>query len=130
MLKRKNNKKSISLIRTVISCTIFVISIATLLSVYLHIFLYSKVPVFSDPTAYKPPSQHEIGHHGISAVHNKDFVPCADPSPEYSLPTESRGYLLVHTNGGLNHMRAGVLVMHMHLYNMLCVEIGVKNVAT
>ncbi|XP_026391122.1 O-fucosyltransferase 7-like isoform X1 [Papaver somniferum] len=146
MLKRKNNR-SISLIRTVISCTIFVISIATLLSVHLHIFLYSKVPVFSDPTAYKLPSQHEIGHHGSElswtqeltppqfsklpppsqklnaanrnrdidklwkAPQNKDFVPCVDPSPEYSLPTESRGYLLVHTNGGLNQMRAGICDM-------------------
>ncbi|MCL7027245.1 hypothetical protein MKW94_006964, partial [Papaver nudicaule] len=41
------------------------------------------------------------------APQNKDFVPCVEPSPEYSLPTESRGYLLVHTNGGLNQMRAG-----------------------
>ncbi|KAI3882961.1 hypothetical protein MKW92_004940 [Papaver armeniacum] len=56
MLKKKNNKKSISLIRAVISCTIFVISIATLLSVHIHIFIYSKVHVFSDPTSYKLPS--------------------------------------------------------------------------
>ncbi|RZC72139.1 hypothetical protein C5167_035327 [Papaver somniferum] len=134
MSKRKNNKKSISLIRTVISCTIFVISSATLISVHLHIFLYSKVTVFSDSTAYKLPSLNAANRNGDidklwKAPPNKDFVPCADPSSEYSLPRESRGYLPVHTNGGFNQMRVGVLVMHMHLYNMLCVEIGVKIVA-
>ncbi|KAI3954149.1 hypothetical protein MKW98_017973 [Papaver atlanticum] len=123
MLKRKNNRKSISLIRAVISYTIFVISIATLLSVNLHIFLYSKVPVFSDPTAYKLPSLNAANQNGDidklwKAPQNKDFVPCADPSPEYSrkqpqflFNTCSRGYLLVHTNGGLNQIRAGICDM-------------------
>ncbi|KAI3892387.1 hypothetical protein MKX03_012605 [Papaver bracteatum] len=89
MLKRKNNKKSMSLIRAVISCTIFVISIATLISVHIHIFLYSKVPVFSDPTAYQLPSLNAANRHGDiykiwKAPHSKDFVTCGDPNPEYS----------------------------------------------
>lgn len=45
------------------------------------------------------------------APSSRDFVQCVSPSPSYSAPGESRGYLVVYTNGGLNQMRAGICDM-------------------
>ncbi|KAL7208226.1 hypothetical protein ACSBR1_030055 [Camellia fascicularis] len=42
---------------------------------------------------------------------NRDYVPCVEPGSTYKSPDESQGYLLVHSNGGLNQMRAGICDM-------------------
>ncbi|CAN1331872.1 O-fucosyltransferase 7 [Linum perenne] len=56
------------------------------------------VTAVPDLKLWKPPS-------------NRDYSPCVLPSSNYTAPGESSGYLLVHTNGGLNQMRAGICDM-------------------
>ncbi|KAG9156085.1 hypothetical protein Leryth_020675 [Lithospermum erythrorhizon] len=66
-----------------------------------------------------PPFAHKLGgangswdeHRLWKRPPNRDYVPCVESSSSYTTPPESRGHLLVHTNGGLNQMRAGICDM-------------------
>lgn len=42
---------------------------------------------------------------------SRGFEPCVEPTESYKVAGESRGYLQVHANGGLNQMRAGICDM-------------------
>eukprot|EP00250_Pteridium_aquilinum_P019083 c24286_g1_i2 orf=271-1974(-) len=42
---------------------------------------------------------------------NQGFEPCVSPRKSYTRYNISRGYLVVHANGGLNQMRAGICDM-------------------
>ncbi|XP_019414520.1 PREDICTED: uncharacterized protein At1g04910-like [Lupinus angustifolius] len=70
---------------------------------------YSNVPFFP------PKLKDSIGDSDYEKLwkplSNNGFLPCTKPSSNYTAPVESRGYLSVHTNGGLNQMRTGICDM-------------------
>ncbi|XP_062028277.1 O-fucosyltransferase 7 isoform X1 [Rosa rugosa] len=137
---QKKKLIALAALRKLLTCAICVIALVALFSVHVPIFPSSKVPNFSDPfklptkltteqswtqelappQLWKAPLPSRKLDRSTGTLEsdklwrpppNRDFVPCVEPSTNYTSPTESRGYLLVHTNGGLNQMRAGICDM-------------------
>lgn len=138
-MQKKRWWRKLGLLRKFLSFAICVISLVALLSAHIHIFPHSQVPAFFE--YYKLPNQHDIEYQRLSKERiwtrslaprknkldgasglldtgklwkpppNRDYVPCVNRSSSYKFYGEPRGYLLVHTNGGLNQMRAGICDM-------------------
>ncbi|OMP01267.1 hypothetical protein COLO4_12013 [Corchorus olitorius] len=112
---QRRSRKVVVLLRKFLTCAICTIALVGLLSVHVHVFPPSRVSDLSDP--YKLPTVTQLdgasGNLDFEKLwkppSNRDIVHCVKPSSNYTAPGESRGYLLVHTNGGLNQMRAGVI---------------------
>ncbi|KAG5541799.1 hypothetical protein RHGRI_021587 [Rhododendron griersonianum] len=115
---------TLGLVRRLLLCAIGAIGLLALL--YAHVGVSPSSQVANLPDSYKLPMLD-----GAATVleldklwkppPNRDYVPCVEPSRTYTckgssvfasiLTEEPRGYLLVHTNGGLNQMRAGICDM-------------------
>ncbi|XP_068641281.1 O-fucosyltransferase 7 isoform X2 [Aristolochia californica] len=131
-------RSKISLVRFLLTCAICAIALGALLSAHVFPFSKQRemgyqrwsselswTQEFSPPQLSKvssqlsevpPPSREKLedanGVLGYKKLWRspptRGFVPCVKPSETYTTPSESQGYLLVHTNGGLNQMRAGI----------------------
>ncbi|KAK1288242.1 Uncharacterized protein QJS10_CPB19g01381 [Acorus calamus] len=115
MQQKRRLKNRLSVVRLVLTCAIGTIALLALFSAHafpsssvssghgvVESYLLNKLDgargLLEYEKLWKPPS-------------NKDYAQCMEPNVSYSSHLESRGYLLVHTNGGLNQMRAGICDM-------------------
>nr|XP_034916704.1 O-fucosyltransferase 7-like isoform X2 [Populus alba] len=110
-MMQKRRWKTVGLMRKMLSCAICTIAMMALLSVHLHVF----PPCSKLPDPYRLPHPCSDRNPNCTKLWkpppNRNYMPCTQPSPNYTSPSESRGYLLAHTNGGLNQMRAGICDM-------------------
>ncbi|KAM0949014.1 putative GDP-fucose protein O-fucosyltransferase [Dioscorea sansibarensis] len=129
----ERRRLSLRLMRRVITVAAAAIAVGALLAV--HVFRSSEVPKLKEigylgwsgelqwtqelaPPQLSKQQEKLLGQSEIvdfeklwKSPSRRNFVQCVAPSSSYSPPVESRGYLLVHTNGGLNQMRAGICDM-------------------
>ncbi|KAH7679673.1 GDP-fucose protein O-fucosyltransferase protein [Dioscorea alata] len=129
----ERRRLSLRLMRRVITVAAAAIAVGALLAV--HVFRSSEVPKLREigylgwsgelqwtqelaPPQLSKQQDKLLGKSEIvefeklwKSPSRRNFVQCVAPSSSYMHPVESRGYLLVHTNGGLNQMRAGICDM-------------------
>ncbi|XP_020202130.1 O-fucosyltransferase 7 [Cajanus cajan] len=136
-LMQRRRTVSLGMLRRFLAATIFSVVVTSFFFVHVHVSpsptdhkFNEKIPSFHDPQSWTrelAPPHLSMAPLSVSKMKdsrkdsdyeklwkpppNHGFIPCAKPTPNYTTPARSRGYLSVHTNGGLNQMRTGICDM-------------------